>query len=79
MTDVMLNSFLVLLTIFFGAMALYPLFISGTDIDIELESLGDDRVISVVPAAFDRDQPTPIGSARPRRKQHEHPGHIPAA
>ena len=31
MATLMLNSFLVLITILFGAMALYPLFLGGTD------------------------------------------------
>ncbi|MCO5216177.1 MAG: hypothetical protein M9934_08720 [Thermomicrobiales bacterium] len=75
MTDVMLNSFLVLLTIFFGAMALYPLFISDTDTELEMESGGEDRVISVVPLDLDRETPTPLVP----RSGDEHPGHQPAA
>lgn len=77
MTNLMLNSFLVLLTIFFGAMALYPLFISGTDAALEMESGGEDRVISVVPLDLDREAPTPLV---PRGNEDgEHPGHQPAA
>lgn len=77
MTNLMLNSFLVLLTIFFGVMALYPLFISGTDVDLEMETGGEDRVISVVPLGIDREAPTPMipfGDG-----DGEHPGHQPAA
>lgn len=77
MTSLMLNSFLVLLTIFFGAMALYPLFISGTDTELEMELVGEDRVISVVPLGIERDVPTPL---IPRGNgDGEHPGHQPAA
>lgn len=77
MTTFMLNSFLVLLTIFFGVMALYPFFISGTDVNLEMESGGEDRVISVVPLELDRDVPTPL---IPRGDgDSEHPGQQPAA
>ncbi|MCO5229478.1 MAG: hypothetical protein M9934_14515 [Thermomicrobiales bacterium] len=75
MTNLMLNSFLVLLTIFFGAMALYPLFISSTDAELDMEFGGEDRVICVVPLDLDRDAPTPLVP----RSGDEHPGHQPAA
>lgn len=74
MTDLLLNSFLVLLTILFGAMAYYPLFLKGND--TQTEEIGEDRVISVVPMGMEPQTPTRIGSVRPAD---EHPGHVPAA
>ncbi len=79
MATLLLNSFLVLITIFFGAMALYPLFIGGTDTQLSTEPYGEDRVISVVPIGLEPNRPTQIGPAVTGDESGEHPGHQPAA
>lgn len=79
MTSLLLNTFLVLLTLAFGAMAYYPLFLKGTDVDEPVEAYGDDVVISVVPATREVYRPTPISAPRPSDPDPEHPGHRPAA
>lgn len=82
MTTLLLNSFLVLLTLFFGAMAYYPLFLKD-DTEQPAEEYGQDIVISVVPATRESEAPVSIA-----RRAHystrddndpEHPGHRPAA
>jgi hypothetical protein len=79
MTTLLLNTFLVLITILFAAMALYPLFLGGPDTDLQAEPFGDDRVISVVPVGLDSRRPTSIGPAPAGESRDEHPGHQPAA
>ena len=79
MATLMLNSFLVLITILFGAMALYPLFLGGTDTELRTEPLGEDRVISVVPIGLEPNRPTRIGPAATDDQPGEHPGQQPAA
>lgn len=62
MGEILLDAFLVLLTIFFGAMALYPLFTTKVDTDLEPELFqgGEDRIISVVPTDLCRETPIPL-------------------
>lgn len=79
MTDLLLNSFLVLVVLFFGAMAYYPLFLKSSDAEQPVEAYGEDVVISVVPAPMERKAPRPIVLPRPTGRDPEHPGHRPAA
>lgn len=79
MTTLLLNTFLVLITILFAAMALYPLFLNGTDTDLHAEPFGEDRVISVVPLGMEPQRPTAIGPVPAGERRDEHPGHQPAA
>lgn len=83
MTSLLLNTFLVLLTLFFGAMAYYPLFLKSADTEQPIEEYGEDIVISVVPATHQPDAPVSISregrySTRDGNDP-EHPGHRPAA
>lgn len=79
MATLMLNGFLVLITMLFGAMALYPLFIGSTDTELRTEPMGEDRVISVVPIGLELNRPTQIGPAVDIEQPTEHPGQQPAA
>lgn len=79
MTTLLLNSFLVLITIFFAAMAFYPLFMGNNETDASPKSIGEDRVISVVPMGLEKNRPIQIGPANADEDQGEHPGHPTAA
>lgn len=81
MTTLLLNAFLMLVVILFGAMAYYPLFLKSSDTEDAAESYGEDIVVSVVPAPLETNAPRPIVLPRPDDHDHdsEHPGHIPAA
>lgn len=79
MTTLLLNSFLVLLVILFGAMAYYPLFLKSSDTEQPAEAYGDDVVVSIVPATTERKPARPIVLPRPNGNGPEHPGHRPAA
>lgn len=79
MTTLLLNSFLVLITIFFAAMAFYPLFTSPNDTETSTKSIGEDRVISVVPMGLEKNRPVQIGPAPAETDNGEHPGHPTAA
>ena len=80
MTTLLLNTFLVLITLFFGAMAYYPLFLKAEDTELPSESFGDDVVISVVPSYHEPKRPTLVPSTpRGSDENTEHPGHVPAA
>jgi hypothetical protein len=79
MATLLLNSFLVLIMVFFGAMALYPLFISSIDTELRAEPFGEDRVISVIPVGLKPNHPTQIGPAVANDRPGEHPGQQPAA
>lgn len=78
MTDLLLNSFLVLITVFFGAMAYYPLFLGKPN--TARHASGEDRVISVVPKGLEPHAPTRIGPTdADADTTGEHPGESPAA
>lgn len=79
MTTLLLNTFLVLITMLFAVMALYPLFADGTDTELVAVPAGEDRVISVVPVGLEKNRPTQIGPAVADDQQGEHPGQQPAA
>lgn len=82
MTSLLLNTFLVLLTLFFGVLAYYPLFLKSVDTELPAEDFGDDIVISVVPATRESEAPVSIarrGHYSTRDDDPEHPGHRPAA
>lgn len=83
MTTLLLNSFLVLLVILFGAMAYYPLFMKSSDTEEAAESWGEDIVISVAPSPMNRQAPVSIvRSGRFSTRDEDdpnHPGHRPAA
>lgn len=79
MTDLLLNSFLMLVVLFFGAMAYYPLFLKSADTEAPVEAFSDDVVISIAPAPMERKAPRPIILPRPGGNGPEHPGHRPAA
>lgn len=79
MTTLLLNAFLVLLVILFGAMAYYPLFLKSSDTEEPVEAYGEDVVISIVPATSTPKQARPIVLPRRTGNGSEHPGHIPAA
>lgn len=79
MTTLLLNSFLVLITLFFAAMAFYPLFITGDETEANPKSIGEDRVISVVPMGLEKNRPIQIGPATADEDRGEHPGHPTAA
>jgi hypothetical protein len=79
MTTLLLNTLLVLLTLFFGVMAYYPLFASSNDTEEPVEKYADDVVISVAPAPFEHNRPTSISSPRPAENDPQHPWHRPAA
>lgn len=79
MTDLLLNSFLALVVLFFGAMAYYPLFMKSSDSEEPVEAYSEDVVISIKPAPMERKAPRPIILPRPTGDGPEHPGHRPAA
>lgn len=79
MTDLLLNAFLVLLVVFFGAMAYYPLFLNSSETESTREAYSEDVVIRVVPAPMERKPSRPIVLPRPGGNNDEHPGEIPAA
>lgn len=84
MTTLLLNTFAVLLMLFFGAMAYYPLFLKSADTEESAESHGEDIVISVAPAPMEQKHLQPIArkgrrSRKPSGNGPEHPGHRPAA
>ena len=79
MTNLLLDAFLVLVVLFFGAMAYYPLFIKSADSHEPVHTSGDDVVISVAPAPMERKAPRPIVLPRPDGSTPEHPDHRPAA
>ena len=79
MTTLLLNSFLVLITIFFASMAFYPLFTSSNETEASPTSIGEDRVISVVPMGLEKNRPVQIGPAPAEQDSGEHPGHPTAA
>lgn len=80
MTTLLLNTFLVLLILVFGAMAYYPLFAKSADTETPVESFSEDVVISIAPSPLGQ-RPTPITARRGTGTGSgpEHPGHIPAA
>lgn len=84
MTTLLLNTFLVLLTLLFGVMAYYPLFVKSTDTEQPVENYGEDIVIRIAPAPMTQKRPLSIAreerrSNRPAGDGSEHPGHRPAA
>ena len=79
MTTLLLNSLAVVLMLFFGAMAYYPLFLKSSDTEKQADTYGEDIVVSVVPAPMDQKKPTPIRIPRRTGNDPEHPGQRPAA
>lgn len=79
MTTLLLNSFLVLITILFAAMAFYPLFLGNKETEASPKFIGEDRVISVVPMGLEKNRPVQIGPAPADDNDGEHPGHPTAA
>lgn len=84
MTTLLLNTFAVVLMLFFGAMAYYPLFLKREETEQAVENYGEDIVVSVVPAPMEQNAPVSIAararySTRPGNDEPEHPGHRPAA
>lgn len=84
MTTLLLNALLVLIVIFFGVMAYYPLFLNGSEAEEAVEAYGEDVVVSVVPAPIGQ-QSAPISIARTARystrdgNDPDHSGNRPAA
>lgn len=79
MTTLLLNTLAVVLMLFFGAMAYYPLFLKSADTEAPAETYPEDVVVSVVPAPMEQKKPTPISIPRRTGNDPEHPGHRPAA
>lgn len=71
MTTLLINGLSVLMLLFFGAMALFPLFMSERSTERTVEHVAEDRVLHVSPAPMiepympaARHQPVAFGSAR---------------
>lgn len=83
MTTLLLNAFLVLLVILFGAMAYYPLFTKSVDTEAPVETYGEDIVVKVAPAPITQNHLRPVARAGQYSTRDdngpEHPGHRPAA